>query len=293
MTAILEMARPKVNLTLEIRGRRADGYHELASLVVFAADPADRVTFDPGGPAGLAVTGSTAAGIEGPNLLERTLERVREAEPRVVTGAVQLEKVLPVAAGLGGGSADAAALLRAIRRSLPFEIAERIDWSGIALSLGADVPVCLAGKTAWMEGIGETLTPIGNMPRLPAVLVNPRVPVPADKTARVFRALAAPPLRLDAVPPRVPLVLTDARSQIAELARFGNDLTAAATAVLPVIGDVLRALETAEGCRLARLSGAGPTAYGLFDTTDEAASAAHAIARSRPDWWAVATTIGN
>lgn len=298
VTDFVELARPKVNLTLEIRGRRGDGYHELASLVAFAAHPADRIVFTPADlppamPRGLTVTGRMAAAIEGPNLLERALALVAAQAPAIMQGRTLLEKVLPVAAGIGGGSADAAALLRALRRALPAALAARIDWPAIALDLGADVPVCLDGRTSWMTGIGDVLAPVAGLPRLPAVLVNPLGAVPPDKTARVFRALAARPLDPDAPPPRQPRIWPDVGAQIGELAAFRNDLTAPATAVLEVIAVVLAALDACDGCRLARLSGAGPTAFGLFETTDDAAGAARRIGELFPSWWVVATNLGD
>lgn len=288
---IVELARPKVNLTLAIRGRRADGYHELASLVAFADGPADRVQLAPAPASSVHVSGPFAAAIEGRNLLDSVLEMVTPHLDGRAAGRVTLEKLLPVAAGVGGGSADAAALLRALRRAFP-DLEYRLDWPALALRLGADVPVCLAGTTTWMTGIGEALAPVTGMPALPAVLVNPRVAVPADKTAQVFRRLAAPQLTESAPDTPMPAIRTSVQAQCEELRYYGNDLTAAATAVMPVIGDVLAALEAGGGCLLARLSGAGPTAFGLYAEVASAEAAAASIARAHPGWWVAATRIG-
>lgn len=292
MTVIVEPARPKLNLTLTILGRRDDGYHELSSLVAFAAAPADTLTLDTAAAPGISVTGPFAASIAGENLLDKTARLLAEAGI-ALPGHVTLEKVLPVASGIGGGSADAAAMLRAVRRALSPDHVQRIDWSAMALKLGADVPVCLAGETSYMTGIGETVRPCAGLPRLPAVLVNPMVAVPADKSARVFRALSAPPLAARLTPTRLPEPMTSLADQCVELARFGNDLTAAATCVVPIIDDVLREISACSDCRLARLSGAGPTAFGIFEAQTAADDAARAIRLRRPGWWVTSTTIGD
>ena len=186
---ITEVARAKVNLTLEVIGRRPDGYHELASLVAFA-DIGDKLTLDINRASDISISGPFAPTIAGENLIAVTLRRLLEAEPRLVLGHVHLDKQLPVAAGIGGGSADAAAVIRAVRRANP-DLAASIDWTRIGAGLGADVPVCLESKTAWMTGVGEIVTPMRGWPALQAVLVNPMVPAPVDKTAQVFRRFGA------------------------------------------------------------------------------------------------------
>ncbi len=179
MQVFTEQARAKVNLTLRVRGRRADGYHELDSLVAFA-DVGDTVSLTLGPERVVTVTGPFAAGIAGPNLLDRCLAFAGMATAPLQLGAVRLEKQLPVAAGLGGGSADTAALLRAIRRANDRPDAAAVDdWLRLAAQLGADVPVCLENRASFISGIGETVVPIANLPKLPAVLVNPCVPVPS------------------------------------------------------------------------------------------------------------------
>ncbi|MBO0741396.1 MAG: 4-(cytidine 5'-diphospho)-2-C-methyl-D-erythritol kinase, partial [Hyphomicrobiaceae bacterium] len=182
-----ELARAKVNLTLTVLGRRCDGYHDIMSLVTFA-DVADRVTLHPGPNRHVMVRGSFASAIEGPNLLDKAFDLLWRLQPDLQLGTVELEKALPVAAGLGGGSADAAALLRAVQRANP-NYATTIDWYGLAARLGADVPVCLAGTPSLMRGIGDRIEPLPpSLAPLACVLVNPRVPL---ATARVFAAFAS------------------------------------------------------------------------------------------------------
>ena len=184
---ITREANAKINVFLRVLSAREDGYHDLESLVAFAA-VGDRLTFHPGPTSRVTTFGPFAADIDGPNLLDKALAQLREVDPGLLLGTVELEKNLPVAAGLGGGSADAAALLRAVRHANP-ERAGRIDWHGLAARLGADVPVCLAGAPALICGVGDMVEPLGpghRLPPLACVLVNPRVPLP---TAQVFRAL--------------------------------------------------------------------------------------------------------
>lgn len=282
MSPIVEIARPKINLTLRILGRRGDGYHALASLVAFADGAiVDRITLDVARPSGVTVTGPFAGGIAGANLVQTTLDLVAEADRQARLGHVTLEKHLPVAAGIGGGSADAGALLRALQRANLMRSAT-IDWRAIALRLGADVPVCLVNRPAWMTGIGEGIRALNEpLPRLDAVLVNPRVAVPYDKTARVFRALGATAMEknADAHPP--PPAISTADALIA-LIDGGNDLEAAALSVVPAIADVLAALRRTPGCRVAAMSGAGPTCFGIFNDVHAAAAT---LAARHPKWW--------
>jgi len=285
-----ETARAKINLMLRVLGKREDGYHALLSLVAFA-DAADGVTLDTERPAAVTVSGPFAGAIAGTNLADEALRLVSESAPGLVLGHVTLEKRLPVAAGLGGGSADAAAVLRLVRRAHR-ALESRIDWDALALKLGADVPVCLRNVPAWMSGAGERVEALAQpLPPLPAVLVNPMVPVPPDKTARVFRALGAPSLAggpdVASARPAIP----DRGELLALLARTGNDLEAPATAVVPEIGDALDRLETSPGLEVARLSGAGPTCFGIFADSAGARAAAAAIAADAPGWWVTATTI--
>ena len=281
---IVEKARAKVNLTLEILGRRGDGYHELASLVAFAS-VGDTLTLDVEAPPGVEVQGPFAPTIAGENLVQVALQRLGRAEPRLKLGKVVLDKQLPVAAGIGGGSADAAAVLRAVRRANP-EIAHAVDWPALAKSLGADVPVCLADRTSWMSGIGEIVTALPGWPPLGAVIVNPLVPAPMDKTARVFRRLGAAPLTEGAVrtPPG------SGERAIDFMSARGNELEAAAIAVMPIVAAVKSALLGIPGCRYAAVSGGGPTCFGIFDFPNEAAAR---LAKEEPSWWVRAATLGD
>lgn len=288
MTILTEFARAKVNLTLEVLGRRPDGYHELASLVAFA-DVGDTLTLDTEAPAAVHVTGPFGPSLAGENLVAVTLLKALEADPFLMTGAITLDKRLPIAAGIGGGSSDAAAVLRLLRRANPRR-ASNVDWLAIAKSIGADVPVCYLEGAAWMTGIGDRLSPCADFPRLPAVLVNPRVAVPADKTAQVFRALQAPALLEGAMstPPKT----FGSRDEVFEfVANGGNDLLVPASRVVPAIADVMAAFSGTRDVVAALLSGGGPTCCGLYRTSAAAQSAAGELARARPSWWVVATEL--
>ncbi len=295
MKVLIETARPKINLTLRVLGRRTDGYHELASLVAFADGPSDRITLDGGRPAGVTADGPFAGAIASTNLLQTVLELAAEAAFRnyvggFVLGHVHLEKNLPVAAGIGGGSADAAALIRLLQRANPVQT-ETIDWQAIALRIGADVPVCLSNRATWMTGTGERLTALEHLPALSALLVYPQLAVPADKTARVFRALQAG--AYDENEPRhdMPPTIPHAQALI-DMIDGGNDLEAAATSIVPAISEVLSALRALQGCRVAAMSGAGPTCFAVFNDEAAAKAAAHALQRYRPGWWIYPALLG-
>jgi 4-diphosphocytidyl-2-C-methyl-D-erythritol kinase len=281
MTAIREIARAKINLTLTVLGRRPDGYHEIESLVTFA-DLGDRVSLLPGSAAHVTVGGPFAAGIEGANLLERALLLLREFEPSLRLGAVQLEKNLPVAAGLGGGSADAAALLRAVRQANP-EHAGRVPWDVVAARLGADVPVCLAGTPALISGIGEKVKPLaGGLPPMAAALINPRMPL---STVAVYGALDAPAAPVRRPASALPGPLADLAALLDYVRARGNDLELPATSLLPVIAELKAAFAALPGCRLAAMSGSGPTCFGIFAHEREAAHAAGILAEAYPGYW--------
>ncbi|MFV0367555.1 MAG: 4-(cytidine 5'-diphospho)-2-C-methyl-D-erythritol kinase [Hyphomicrobiaceae bacterium] len=295
MSRFVETARPKINLTLQILGRRSDGYHALESLVAFAEGPCDCVTLDCDQPASISTQGPFASGISGANLLQTVLQLVVDAASRadldeVRLGLVHLEKHLPVAAGVGGGSADAAALIRALQKANPSH-AHALDWRAIALRLGADVPVCLFNRAAWMTGIGEHLTALENLPPLPALLVNPQVAVPADKTARVFHALQAGDYG-ESTPRQVERPNISNPDALIAMIDGGNDLQTAAIAVVPTIDEVLKALRALPNCRVAAMSGAGPTCFAVFDGVEAAAAAAIALQRDRPGWWIAPVMLG-
>lgn len=270
--AVEGFAPAKVNLALHVTGRRDDGYHLLDSLVVFA-DVGDRLTAMPDAALSLAVTGPRAAGVptDAGNLVLRAAALLGAGRgARIV-----LEKHLPAAAGIGGGSSDAAAALRMLAQlwGLPLPDATAV------LALGADVPVCLQARPARMRGIGEALGPLPPLPPLWLVLVNPGVPVP---TGPVFAALAS---RDNAPLPPVLPSFGDAAALAAWLRTCRNDLEQPACTLVPVVGQVLSALAAQRGCLLARMSGSGATCFGLFAAAPEAAKAAAALRIAAPGWW--------
>lgn len=288
---IREQARAKINLTLRVLGRRPDGYHALESLVSFA-EVADTVVLDVGQPPGVTVTGPFARAIVGDNLLQTTLDAARRLAPSLRVGAVHLTKNLPVAAGIGGGSSDAAALLRALRRANA-AAGPAVDWLALASRLGADVPICLHDRPALMTGIGEHLAPLpaeAGASAMPAVLVNPMQPL---ATAAVFGELGAAALDagqgVAAPAPRFGS-LADA---LAYMRDIGNDLEAPAQRLLPVVGDIKRALTVQAACLHAAMSGSGPTCFGVFADAQAAEQAADAVHRAEPGWWVVATRIAS
>jgi 4-diphosphocytidyl-2-C-methyl-D-erythritol kinase len=285
--ARIEKAPAKVNLTLRVLGRRADGYHDLESLVVFA-DIGDALTFAPGAALALEVSGPTAAaaGETGDNLVLKAARALAERVAGLQLGAFALAKRLPVAAGLGGGSADAAAALRLLART-----------NGIALddprllqaarATGADVPVCLDPRARVMRGIGDILSAPLDLPKLHAVLVNPGVAVP---TKMVFAGLnlghATP------APDAAPQWPGNPTDLVAAVAKDRNDLEGPAIELQPVIAELLAVLRNLPGCRLARMSGSGATCFGLFDTSADAEAAARTLRVGYPDWWVEPTTFG-
>ncbi len=291
-----ERAPAKINLTLRIVGRRADGYHELDSVVAFAG-VGDTLTFTPARALALTVSGPTAAasGSIDDNLVLKAVRALTERVEGLKLGRFGLAKRLPVAAGVGGGSSDAAAALRLIARANRIALDDpRLREA--ARVTGADVPVCLDPRARIMTGIGEILSEPLGLPKLPALLVNPRVAVP---TKEVFQALrgrfsgketAAPaPWQSRAKPSRA---RPKAGAVIDALAERPNDLEAPAIEIAPVIADVLAGLRALKGCRLARMSGSGATCFALFTTAPAAAAAARTLRRQHPDWWIRATTLG-
>jgi 4-diphosphocytidyl-2-C-methyl-D-erythritol kinase len=285
---LTEFAPAKVNLTLHVLGRRADGYHEIESLVAFAG-MGDRLTFRPGERFELAVSGPTAAvaGAGDDNLVLKAAQALAVRVDRLRLGRFVLDKQLPVAAGLGGGSSDAGAALRLLAQVnglSPDD--ERVR--AAAQATGADVPVCLDPKARMMRGIGEILSDPMTLPELPAVLVNPGVAV---ATKDVFRALAAPALAGPPEPDEFISIDADAASLIPLLAARRNDLQIPAIKMQPVIADVLRALERSANCLLARMSGSGATCFGLFGSSGTAEEAASQMQATQPAWWVRATSL--
>ena len=280
-----EKAPAKINLTLRVLCRRADGYHDIESLVAFAG-VGDALTFTPGDDLALTVGGPTAAaaGDVADNLVLKAARALAERVTGVRLGRFTLSKRLPVAAGLGGGSADAAAALRLLARANALA-PDDPRLSRAARATGADVPVCLDPRPRRMRGIGDVLSDPLDLPRLFAVLVNPGVAV---ATADVFAALSAPPAGQSA-PAAQPL---GPAPLLAEIAGGRNDLEAPAIELEPAIADVLAVLRKLPGCRLARMSGSGPTCFGLFDSSRAASAAGRTLRVGYPAWWVRATVLG-
>ncbi|MDO8607817.1 MAG: 4-(cytidine 5'-diphospho)-2-C-methyl-D-erythritol kinase [Phaeospirillum sp.] len=275
---ITVFAPAKVNLTLHVVGKRADGYHLLDSLVAFAG-VGDSLEFSPADGLDLLVDGPTAASIptEGENIVLKAARLLAEAAGIARGAHIRLTKRLPVAAGIGGGSADAAAALKGLAQLWRVDLPpDRLH--ALALSIGADVPVCLAGRPTRMCGIGEQLSPAPNLPPAWLVLVNPMVPLhtPAVFKARTGEFSQAAPLTES--PP-------DATALALALAARRNDLTPAAVGIEPVVGEMLAALAGLDGCLLSRMSGSGATCFGLFATQAEASQAATRLQSSHPGWW--------
>ncbi|WP_135467588.1 4-(cytidine 5'-diphospho)-2-C-methyl-D-erythritol kinase [Crenalkalicoccus roseus] len=279
---IREAAPAKVNLYLRVTGRRADGYHLLDSLAVFgpAADlveaaPAEGLTLTVAGPFGAALAA------EPDNLVLRAARALAAAAGIAPQAALRLEKRLPVASGIGGGSADAAAALRALDRLWGLGLGAGA-LAEVAAGLGADVPVCLASRPARMGGVGEALLPAPALPPCGLLLVNPGVPL---ATPAVFRARSGP----FSAPAALPEGWADAAAMARDLAALGNDLEAPARALCPAVGEVLAALRALPGCLLARMSGSGATCFALFA---DAAAAERAAAELPGAWWRAAGAPG-
>ena len=287
MPALIEDARAKVNLTLRVVGRRVDGYHDIESVVAFA-DCADRLRLTPGSGLHLKTTGplAQACGETSENLVLKAAQLLGERVPDLRLGDFTLDKVLPVAAGIGGGSADAAAALRLLAQvnRLAVDDPRLIE---VARLTGADVPVCLASRACVMTGVGETLLPLA-LPKLPCVMVNPRIPL---ATQDVFKALglrngellvgAADVMQATAWPEDGASV----EDWVEVLAASANDLEAPAMRIQPVIGEVLSALNATNGAWLARMSGSGATCFAIYENTAEAQRAAQKIQLDHPQWW--------
>jgi 4-diphosphocytidyl-2-C-methyl-D-erythritol kinase len=282
-------APAKVNLTLHILGRRADGWHELDSVVAFAGC-CDVLSFEPGATLELTVNGPLAemAGRDEDNLVLRAARQLQNRVPGLRLGRFGLLKRLPVAAGLGGGSADAAAALRALAHENGLELNDP-RLLAAAAATGADVPACLDPRSRWMGGIGEKLGPPLRLPPLFAVLANPRVAV---ATPTVFArlglekgassGLAAPP---------APPAGSDRPATMTALRQGRNDMQAAACALAPAISHVLDALSDLAGPQLARMSGSGATCFAIFEDCRTAARGARALALDHPDWWVKSTVL--
>lgn len=278
-------APAKINLFLHIGSKRADGYHELESLVAFS-DVGDDLDFEGADKTSLSVDGPFAEALTGEadNIILRAAAGAAMLAGHDIPKRIALTKNLPVASGIGGGSADAAATLRAFLLEWPSENVKLADFVELAKNLGADVPVCFFGHSAWMYGIGDGIERT-DLPELHAVLVNPGVAV---STRDVFAALRDKS-GTDIID--WPQEFADADAVIDFLKIVRNDLEAPALAIAPQIGDVLSALRAAPGIKLARMSGSGATCFGLFADQATAQSAAQQIAQTHPGWWVKATVL--
>lgn len=284
LQTVTEQACAKINLTLHVTGQRPDGYHLLDSLVVFASI-ADTLTATAALETTLAITGPFAASI--PATAENLVLRATQLIPTQTHFAFTLHKALPPASGIGGGSADAAAALRAIAEFAPSEaaaqeyLATATEKAGL---LGADIPVCIASESARMRGVGEQLCSV-KIPPCWITLINPGVAVP---TPAVFKALAQKPN------PPMPDILPhweNARTLALWLHHQRNDLQPPAIATAPIIAEVLAALAQQPGALIARMSGSGATCFALFDTKARAAAAADQIRTSHPNWWCASGSV--
>jgi 4-diphosphocytidyl-2-C-methyl-D-erythritol kinase len=290
--ALVEFAPAKINLALHVVGQRADGYHLLEMIVTFMGrdtSVGDRLHFTPSANDAFSISGrfgadlyEDASGVQKNLVLKaRDLLRValRDKGLAAPPVAIHLEKNLPIASGIGGGSADAAAALRGLMRLWNAGLDDS-ELSLIALSLGADVPMCLKNEPAMARGIGENLGALGSMPSFPIVIGNPLLGV---STPEIFRRLATK------TNPAIPELSGDWR---ADLVALRNDLEPPAAALVAQIG-ALSAMIAAEGAWLTRMSGSGATCFGLFDSLDEAKRAATNLQAARPDWYfAAAETTG-
>lgn len=271
---ITEIARAKVNLTLHVGKTISDGifkgYHPVDSLVVFA-DFGDVITVESAKVAGFEISGPFAPGLEAnsDNLVVRALNLAKTPPKKVF-----LEKHIPVAAGLGGGSANAAAILR---RFDPQKLVNDVQ-------LGADVPVCRISRTSWMQGVGEKVQPIANLGQTPALLVNPLIAV---STGAVFKAFDSKDRE------EFPAENVTKGSLLERAIRGRNDLQPVAIETAPIIKSVITEIQAQKGCQLARMSGSGASCFGLFGSLEEANAATDAIKTSHPDWWVRACQIGD
>jgi 4-diphosphocytidyl-2-C-methyl-D-erythritol kinase len=283
----LEAAPAKINLALHVTGRRADGYHNLESLVAFAGI-GDELEARPGPVDRLSISGPFAPtlGNGDSNLVMRAVASFRARWPDAIAAGLSLtlRKNLPIAAGLGGGSADAAAALRLLADLSRVEIPNK-DLAALALTLGADVPACLLSRPCEIRGVGEIVTPLARFPECHVVLVNPLVPV---VTADVFRRLER---RDNPGLPEMSDPLTRPAQLGIWLSETRNDLEPPALELVPAIGTLIAALAVIEGCILARMSGSGATVFGLFGSAARAHQAAHDLRAKYPGYWVAAAPL--
>jgi 4-diphosphocytidyl-2-C-methyl-D-erythritol kinase len=284
---LIVSAPAKINLCLHVGDRRADGFHDLESLVAFV-DAGDVLRFERADALSLSIEGEFAEGLTvGEDNLVLKAARLLAARANVNFGAhIVLQKNIPVASGIGGGSADAAAALRGLVRSWNLDLAPS-ELLSIAAELGSDVPVCLASQSAWIAGRGEKITPVPQFPHCRFLLVNPLVPV---STAAVFRRLDK---RTGAGASRLDGSFRDPTSVAAYLQSTTNDLEAPAREIAPEIDEVLSAINESSNVLLSRMSGSGATCFGIFSDDDATRAAAAAIRARHDDWWVAAANLAS
>lgn len=283
MTIRIE-APAKVNLYLHVTGKREDGYHLLDSLIAFAGT-GDTLALEPAETLELTVTGPTATALpDGEENIVLTAAKALAARAGVTTGArMVLTKRLPVAAGIGGGSADAAAALKGLAQLWDIDISEA-EMMTLALSLGADVPVCLAGRPMAVSGVGDRMQPAPDLPPAWLVLVNPRVPLSTPSVFKARQGCFTDPAPLETRP-------ADAHALAGLLGHRRNDLTAAALSLVPQVGEALALIAATPGCLLARMSGSGATCFGLFENETDAVAASASLSSTQPGWWVAAAPL--
>lgn len=287
MTGFQYSAPAKINLALHVTGRRADGYHELESLVVFA-DIADRLRISSSPVDQFSVSGPFAKDLDDgqDNLVSKAIEAFRKHWPQFADSrfAVELEKNLPIAAGIGGGSADAAAMLRYLAQANDIDLADE-KLRDVALTLGADVPVCLMSEPSVMRGIGDRVERLAVFPDCHLVLVNPLLPVSTPEIFKNLQSTENPGL------PNLPERFADARHLAEWLADTRNDLTKPAIELVPIIGELIETLGDHPECLLARMSGSGATLFGLFESAKAAQQAERMMKEEHPECWVVASSL--
>jgi 4-diphosphocytidyl-2-C-methyl-D-erythritol kinase len=286
-SSVRVFAPAKINLFLHVTHKRSDGFHDLQSLAAFAA-AGDILAIESGSGFALETEGPFADGLAGEkdNLVLRAASALAGHLGSSHGARFTLTKNLPVASGIGGGSADAAAAMRGLLALWGFDAEKLADLGTLAAGLGSDIPVCLASQTSWMEGRGERLRLLPSLPPTDLVLVNPGVSV---ATAEVFRRLTIG-ARQGALAP--PDVFRSRDALVSYLATTRNDLEEPALALVPIIGDVLDALSS-RGASLARMSGSGATCFGLFESHARAADAAAALKKAEAGWWTCATRFAD
>jgi len=284
--AVRRAAPAKLNLYLHVLGRRADGYHLLDSLVAFA-DVGDEVTAAPAAALSLALEGPFAPALAGEkpdgNLVWRAAIALAGRAGRAPAVALTLRKNLPVASGIGGGSSDAAATLAALAELWQLDLSSP-RFADLAAALGADVPVCLLGRTAWLGGVGEAVTPAPALPAAWVVLANPGVAVSTPAVFKAREGAFSAPARFEAGAP-------DAAALASLLQARRNDLTEAAISVAPEISDVLQALQSLPDALVVRMCGSGATCFALFATEAAARNGAQRLAATHPRWWTAAARL--